>query len=105
MDMKQENPRTLQLAQIEFSQTCQQIGFLSFQIEREIPREIEKLYNKVMDLQKEIDKFNRIEADKQQENVDKLKAQLNGNKPALEAVSPAHHAEHAEEIIEEGTIQ
>lgn len=78
MEQKQEplvkEPRSMQLVQIEMQQTSAEIGFLHFQVEEAMPRQIQKLFNQLTSLQKELDKFMR-EADEQQAMVEKMKAQ------------------------------
>lgn len=73
--------RTLQVVQIEIQTAFQEIGFLQFQLEDEIPSEIQKRMNSVHDLQKEARKLKEIEDYEHQKAVDALKAQGNGLKP------------------------
>ena len=54
---------------LELQQQSAKAGFLQFQIERAMPTELEKIFNNMMSLQKEIEKIQIIE----QEAIDKAK--------------------------------
>jgi hypothetical protein len=74
MSEAEKAPKTVHSLRIELSSLFGEIGFLSFQLETDIPKEIQKLHNKAQDLLKEINKL-QIEEDKQQKAIDELKKQ------------------------------
>lgn len=51
--MSEKKIRTLETVHIELSEAAQKIGLLQYQLDREIPRELEKLMNVMHDLEKE----------------------------------------------------
>lgn len=65
--------RDIQTIQIEFAETCQKLGFLTYQIEEEMPMEAQKMKNQLLTLTKEMQKVQKA-MDDQQSMIDKLKA-------------------------------
>lgn len=51
-----KTPRAVEQIYAEVNEVAGKIGFLQFQLEREIPREIEKYHNQMHDLQNEAKK-------------------------------------------------
>lgn len=76
--MSDKPPRTLQTVSSELAELFGEIGFLQWQVQEEMPHQIEKRMNQVHDLQKEQAKLQRQADDAHQMKVDALKAQMNG---------------------------
>lgn len=72
-----QKTRTIQDIQVELSQACQELGFLQFQYEHELPTQIQKRINEIMSVKKELDKYQELEqnaqAKAQQDAIDKMK--------------------------------
>lgn len=65
--------RTVEDVLHDVGQVSSKLGILQFQLERELPNEIEKLLNQMHDLNKEGQKLHKIEADRQQTAIDEAK--------------------------------
>jgi len=90
--MSDKPPRTLQTVSSELAELFGEIGFLQWQVQEEMPHQIEKRMNQVHDLQKEQAKLTRQAEDAQQMQVDALKAQMNGKAKTLD-IAPAPEAQ------------
>lgn len=65
--------RSVELITQEVCEVAGKIGFLQYQLEREMPREIEKYMNRMHDLDREGQKAREIQAQAQQAAIDEAK--------------------------------
>lgn len=89
--MSDKLPRTLQTVGAELAEIFGEVGYLQWQMQEEIPHQIEKRMNQIHDLTKEQAKLTRQAEDAQQMQVDALKAQMNGKAKTLD-IAPAPEA-------------
>lgn len=69
--------RTLNDVGTDVSRIAQEIGVMHYQLEREIPREIEKRFNQLQDLNQEGTKLQKLAQDAQQAAMEASKEDSN----------------------------
>lgn len=93
--MSDKPKRTLQDVQTDIAQIAQKVGVLVYQMERELPREIEKHYNQLFDLDGEGQKLFKAQQQEQFEKQEAAKALPNSPENIQAAIDEtAAVAEH-----------
>jgi hypothetical protein len=72
--MSEKQKRTLKDVEMEMAMTCQEIGFLEYQLQRDIPNQITKKMNHLHDIHIESIKLRENQEAAHQEAVEALKA-------------------------------